>query len=286
MIYFSFIFFLIIICYCFCLKRKKWAIKKVQHMCDCEKLAKVNKVLEPFGFTFDLEQDIVISKNNAWQRNIGYKDLFDLKSPFFNIIMDCEPIYFEYDNKKYRLEFWKGQYGITTGAEIGLYIFDEKKKKYRSAYDEERLDMSFVLLKNCFLFSRCDLSWWLTGFDVGLFSKPKDLKLCACIKFPNKDMQIAFVEGLLEAGYTKNKIDICDTTVCFSICKPLNYKLNHGYKILKFFIQIINYINCSIFNFLTRFFTRTIDKLTFLSFMAPCIYKCFINISIPRKKCK
>ncbi len=286
MIYFSFIFFLIVIIYFFHLRRKKCTIKKVKCMNEEEKLHKVNKVLSPFGFEFDLEQDIVISKNNPWQRNIGYSDFFDLKSPLFNIIMDCEPIYFEYNQKKYRLEFWKGQYGITTGAEIGLYIFDEKHQKYRSANDNERLKMGFILFKNCFLFSRFKLSWWLTGFDVGLFSRPKDLKLRACVVFPNTEMQIAFVEGLLRAGYTKNKIDICDKRVCFNICKPLNYKLNSGHKILKFFIQIINYINCSIYNFITRYFNRTIDKLTYLSLMAPFLYKCMIHLNIPRKKHK
>ena len=277
------IFIIIFFCY---LKRKKWAIKKVNCMSDEQKVKKVNNALSPFGFEFCLEQDIVISKNNPWQRDVGYHDLYDLKSPLFNIIMDCEPIYFDYNHKHYRMEFWKGQYGITTGAEIGLYVLEDNHHKYRAATDEERLNMSFVLFKKCFLFSRCDLSWWLTGFDVGLFSKPKDLKLRACINFPNQEMQIAFVEGLLNAGYTKNKIDICYTEVCFNICEPLNYKLNYRHKLIKLFIQIINYLNCSIYMFITRYFNRTIDKLTYLILMAPHLYKLIIRLTFPKKRCK
>jgi len=58
---------------------------------------------------------------------------------------------FNYDCKNYRIEFWKGQYGLTTGAEIGIYIQDGKDF-YRAAKDTERLDMSFTLIKNCKLF--------------------------------------------------------------------------------------------------------------------------------------
>ena len=283
-------FLLIIILWIYFIFRRKWAIKKVY--CDSieEKLSIINTILEPFGFEFDVENDIVISKKDSWQRDLGYQDLYDIKAPFLNIVMNAEPIYFDYDNKHYRIEFWKGQYGITTGAEIGIYIrdFDSKlpKNVYRCANDNERLEIFFMLFKKCFIFSRYDLSWWLTGFDIGKFSKPKDLKMSICINFPNEKMQIAFIKGLLNAGYTKNKIQICYNSVCFDYCTPHNYKLNNRHKIVKFFVQIINHINCSIFMYITRFFNKTIDKLTYLKYIAPCLYKFIIYLSIPRKKQK
>lgn len=270
--------------------RKKWAIKKVKCTSKEEKLSYVNAALNPFGFTFDEKEDIVISKNNAWQRDFGYSDLYDLKAPSMNIVMHAEPIFFHYDCKEYRIEFWKGQYGITTGAEIGIYVRDNKcklpKNFYRSATDEERLEMGFELLKNCTLFTRKDLSWWLTGFDVGMFSKPKDLQLKCCLKFKNCKMQKCFINGLLEAGYSKKQIKICDNIVCFEFCHPHNYKLNHGHKIRKCLAQIMNYINCSIYMCFTKCFPRTLDKLTYLRFMFPCIYRWIIRICIPRRKQK
>lgn len=270
--------------------RRKWAIKKVNGDSDKQKLSYINAALEPFGFEFDLDQDIVISKNDSWQRDIGYQDLYDIKAPFLNMVMDAEPIFFDYNNKHYRIEFWKGQYGITTGAEIGVYVrdFDSKlpKNHYRCANDNERLAMSFMLFKKCLLFSRCDLSWWLTGFDVGRFSKPKDLKLKVCICFPNEEMQVAFVKGLINAGYSLSKVEICCNSICFDYCSAHNYKLNHKYKLVKWFIQIINHINCGIYMHFTRFFNRTIDKLTYLKYLAPCLYKFIIGLSIPRKKHK
>lgn len=58
------------------IKRKR-VIHKVRHMSEEEKLCEVNKALSPFGFAFDVKQDIVISKNDSWQRDVGYSDFFD-----------------------------------------------------------------------------------------------------------------------------------------------------------------------------------------------------------------
>lgn len=268
----------------FLFKRKR-AIRKVKCMSDCEKLENVNHILDPFGFEFDVNQDIVISKNDCWQRNFGYTDFYDYKAPFFSMVFDSLPIDFTYNNKEYRIEFWKGQYGITTGAEIGVYVKDRKNSKvYRAVTDEERLNMQFSLVKNCKLFSRCDKSWWLTGFDVGVFSKTRKLKMSVCICFDNQDMKCSFVDALINAGYSICNIDICDNMVCFDYCCANNYKPNRRYRIIKVIAQIINYINCKLYLFFTRFFNRTLDKLNYLLLMMPCLSKLIIKLSIPRKK--
>ncbi len=272
---------ILLICY---FLRRRWAIRKVKMMSDMEKLCRVDAALNPFGFMFDLNCDIVTSRNDAWQRDVGYADIYDLKAPFVNMVMDAEPIFFKYDEKQYRIEFWKGQYGITTGAEIGIYICDchEKCKNfYRAANDEEMLDMSFVLTKKCDLFSRNDKSWWLTGFDVGVFSKPSDLKMSICICFPSCEMRDAFVDALIESGYSNCQLNICENTVCFEYCCPKHYC---KHRILKYFVQLFNWIYCHIFQCFTRYFNRTIDKLTYLSYMLPCFYRFVIRLSIPRRK--
>lgn len=267
--------------------RKNRAIKKVNCTSEEKKLSIVNRALEPFGFKLDPLKDIIVSKNDSWQRDLGYMDIYDKKAPFFNMVFDAEPIYFDYNNKHYRLEFWKGQYGITTGAEIGLYIRDFNKagkEHYRAATDEECLNMELLLADNCYLFNRRKYTWWLTGFIVGKFSKPKNLKLKACIFFPNQEMQVAFVEGLLKAGYTPDKIQICNCSVCFILCCPKNYKLNNCYKIIKCIAQFFNRINCAIYMFLTRFFNNTLDKLTYIKYMCPFLYNLVIKTCVPRRK--
>lgn len=271
-----------------CLIKKKKAIKKVKCSSEEEKLMYINAALEPFGFVFDYCQDIVISKKDPWQRDFGYMDLYDLKAPFLNMVFDAEPIYFEYDNKEYRIEFWKGQYGITTGAEVGVYVRDKHPlfptSYYRAANDDECLNISFELTKKCKIFSRCDEDWWLTGFDVGMFSHPKDLTMSICICFPDECMLEAFYKSLVNAGYSQANISICDTTICFDYCYPNNYKLNKKHKLIKCIAQFYNRINCHIYNFFTRYFSRTLDKLTFLRFSSPCLFHLIINLCLPRKK--
>lgn len=278
-----FFVFVLLICYFF---RRRWAIRKVKWATDIQKLCTINAILEPFGFKFNLENDIVISKCDAWQRNMGYRDLYDAKAPFFHMVFDALPIHFRYHNKDYRLEFWKGQYGITTGAEIGLYVKDENTSFYRAASDQEQLEMNFVLFKKCRLFSRCDTCWWLTGFQVGLFSWPHDLKLSICIKFPDCEMRDAFLCSLIDSGYSRANIEICDNIVCFHFCSSSNYKPNRTHKIIKCIAQFFNYINCGIYNKLTRPFNRTIDKLMYLRYMAPCLYRFIIRRCVPRRRKK
>lgn len=265
--------------------KRRWVIRRVKCTSDSEKLCYINQILDPFGFEFDVNQDIVISKNDCWQRDFGYTNFYDYKAPFFCMVLNSLPIDFTYDDKEYRIEFWKGQYGLTTGAEIGVYIKDSKHSKiYRAATDEERLNMQFSLVKNCKLFSRCDKSWWLTGFDIGVFSKPKKLKMSVCICFDEEDMMCAFVEALIKAGYASSDIDICDNMVCFDYCCSNNYKPNWRYRIIKIIAQICNFINCKLYLCFTRFFNRTLDRLTYVMFMMPCLCKLIIKLSIPRRK--
>lgn len=270
--------------------RKKYAIKKTKSICEEEKMYRVNAALSPFGFEFDNCEDIVISKSDSWQRDVGYTDLYDYKAPLFNMVFDAAPIFFDYDCKHYRVEFWKGQYGILTGCEAGVYVRDNNSTMpegfYRAASKCEELEIGFKLYKNCRLFERCGTSWWLTGFDFKTFSNPKDLSMRICVTFPNEDMERSFINGLIDAGYSKCNIDVLCKTVCFDFCCPFNYKPNYCKKILKSLMQIFNFINSRLFLWFTRPFNRSLDKLVYLSFLAPHIYNLIICVSIPRRRNK
>ena len=43
------------------------------------------------------------------------------------MIIDCEPICFMYGGKNWMIELWKGQYGLETGGEIGVYNAAENR---------------------------------------------------------------------------------------------------------------------------------------------------------------
>lgn len=97
---------------------------------DQDRLEELNRDLKPFGFAYDPSQDLFYSLMDCWQRNFGYCRLYDEATATFSMIIDCEPIYFRYGGKKWLIEFWKGQYGMTTGGEIGIYYTTGPRLKY------------------------------------------------------------------------------------------------------------------------------------------------------------
>ena len=113
------------------------------------------------GFDYDNNQGIFYSRIDAWQYDYGYCRIYDEFSSPLSMIFDCEPIYFNYNNKRWLIEFWKGQYGICTGVEVGVYasertiyneIIDSENLFYDKINSEEFLDISIVARKNEKLF--------------------------------------------------------------------------------------------------------------------------------------
>ena len=182
------------------------------------------------GFAYLPDEDIICSTVNNVQRSGGYCKGYDEAAIAINYVIDCEPIYFCYDGYEWLIELWKGQYGIETGGEIGVYYREQGKslsiaektvmgKLYTCVPDERMLEMRFKLCKDGeLLFIRgWERHWWLTGFRWGLLSQPEQLTMMVGIRFPDREMQRAFVcEGLKEMGYTYIEPDCCSVEFCFA----------------------------------------------------------------------
>ena len=200
-------------------------------------------VVDLAGFAYDSDQDIIYSKMDALQRNFGYAYAFDANALLLSADIDCEPIFFDYDNKLWMIELWKAQYGLETGCEIGVYnrptsapvyygLLDQAIGRrdidpdprhgqfFRCADDTELLEMRFTLLRNgeSFVVRGPERHWWLTGFRWGVFSKPEDLVMQLSIVFPTEDMRRAFVQALQTMGYQPTQDGL---TVSFDFKSPL-----------------------------------------------------------------
>ena len=153
-----FLFALLFIALFFCIIfhfRKKKIIHKVKCMEKCDKCSLLEELVNPMGYCYYCNYGIFSSTLNAWQKKAGYTYLYDYMAPRFQMVFDALPVYFDYDGKTWLIEFWKGQYGINTGAEIGIYhsdrIIPEKNYKeaiFNSAEDYEMLNCSFTLFNN------------------------------------------------------------------------------------------------------------------------------------------
>jgi len=127
------------------------------------------KTVYAAGFLYNDRQNIVFSRMDALQRKLGYAYGYDDLAPLGNMIIDCEPIFFDYGGKTWMIEFWKGQYNLMTGCEIGVYTRSQQSSSpyfsfldatvgqrpndpkhstfFECASDADRLEMSFDLLR-------------------------------------------------------------------------------------------------------------------------------------------
>jgi UDP-2,3-diacylglucosamine pyrophosphatase LpxH len=196
------------------------------------------------GFRYDPQQDIIYSRMYPLQRYFGYAYAYDAAALAMNAIIDCEPIFFDYAGKTWMIELWKGQYGLETGCEIGVYnrpigsssfvysILDATIGRrpgdpapshnlfFDCANDNELLSMSSVLYRNGQrLFSRGpERHWWLTGFKWGVLSEPGDLVMDVSITCLDGVMTTALVNALQGMGYTN--VSTTGTTVSFRFDTP------------------------------------------------------------------
>ena len=247
-----------------------------------QQLKKLNYDLRTTGFAYDYRGDYFYSLPDCWQKEAGYCSLYDETSPLFNMVMDCEPIMFSCKGKKWLIELWKGQYGITTGAEIGFYCAGQNSSVYSDRftgtfYDavdkEDELNISFILYKNGKkLFAREDKSWWVTAFRLGEFSDKTELAMRAKIKFNDREMLKAFTDALIRLGYTRHDFRVIHGSVIINFISPRSPQPISQNGIGADAVQRINRTNCDIFNTATSKFTDTADKIEYLSASIPELY--------------
>lgn len=156
------------------------------------------KILNACGFEYDSKQGIYYSTMEPLQRLFGYNFIYDMAAPRVGMIYSTERIKFQYGGKDWMIQLWKGQYGITAGAEIGLYNKTDKIMHYECASNDELIDMAFDFYNQGeYVFSRGpEKHWWLTGFKIFNSGIGILIDLDITLKFPNVDMANAFERGL------------------------------------------------------------------------------------------
>lgn len=197
------------------------------------------------GFSYDAREGVFYASSNAWQRTFGYTYIYDIAAPLIICWFDTTRIFFEYDNKEWMIQLWKGQYGwVLIGAEIGLYyrdfgdntLIDENGINYFKCADDELLiKMSMTLYRNNqTLFSRGQqYSWWLTGFVPGALDgwgatpeAVQQLTLDSKLTFTDADMMEAFIKGLEKVDRVEHNSTFSSRPYKFE--KGVNYQVNRA----------------------------------------------------------
>lgn len=272
--------------------RRKKIICKINSMDDCTKCSLLNELVYPFGYDFRCDCGFFSSTVDAPQKQAGYTRLYDYMAPRFQMVFDSLPVYFDYRGRTWLIEFWKGQYGINTGAEIGIYHADTiipesayRTARFSCAEEHEMLDCSFRLCRNeneCICNS--GRHWWLTAFLVGCFSKPSCLTLEACICFPNREMLSAFIGGMKRIGCPEDCLSVRGLSVCFVFRKDTaKYNLITGF--WRSYSQWKNRIFCKLYLWVTRPFSCTKDRVLYLYYYLPSAFRRLLRLHRFNKRC-
>jgi hypothetical protein len=279
------------------LKREKKKHEVVRPITDIigdvpERISELNQELKPFGFVYEPYQDIFYSHFNPWQRELGYCRLYDEASAALSMIIDCEPITFEYNGRKWLIEFWKGQYGMNTGGEVGIYYTSGPNLNipgvfngtfYQCPKDEDCINMSFAFRKNGnLLFTRNGYHWWLTGFKLGEFSKPSELSMDITLDLYNRRMAYTFVNELVKAGYKENEYSISGNRVMVHFEKPHTPQPITRTAFTDFIMQRNNQNFCDAYQRLTDGYVDTLDKLEVVRNESPSMYNHLLSLGKPR----
>ncbi|MBO5332857.1 MAG: DUF4474 domain-containing protein [Clostridia bacterium] len=162
-------------------------------------------ILRMAGYEYDAEQQIFYTHLNPWQRYFGFHDIYDRAAPITNMWYLTLKIDFTYGDYDWRLQWWKGQYGILEGAELGVYTKDVGVPGdfYECAADENLLKMEFSYYQSAAdynkqnpLFIRYEQEhWWLTGFKFGV-TQPQKNVVKAVLYARDEDMADKIEVGL------------------------------------------------------------------------------------------
>lgn len=266
--------------------------RKVRSMGMSEKIRKLNELAEPFGFQYLWEEDIFASNIDAWQRKSGYETLYDRAAINANMVIDAWPVYFDYDGRTWLIEFWIGQYGINTGGEVGVYHAKNivPPHLYKTAhYDAVKsMEMPHICCrlerKGAKVYEIYARHWWLTGFRMGTFSKPSELRMMTTLSFEDTAMAQAFFEGLQKSGRPRNRFRICGREVYVRMEPCERYPLLR--RIHRALVQFVNHIYCLLYRGVTRPFVQTADRMLFLYYQIPFCFRRMLRLADGRYRTK
>jgi hypothetical protein len=266
--------------------KKVRVIEKIHQMDSEQKTTLLDTLAAPYGFHYDAKKDVFCSRLSAWQRHLGYRQLYEFAALSSNMVLDAEPIYFNYQRQTWLIVLWKGQYGITTGAEVGIYHADQiippalrSQTVFQAITDDELCPVTITLSDvNNPRFTIQNTGWWINGFQAGTCTSPNDLTLNVSITFSNEELMEAFVAAVRTIGYRNHEVQIEDTTVSLLFSTPKSEPLLPRDTLYERYILWKTRVLCDLYRSHTTPFQTTVDRMLRLYFCYPWIFRKILSL--------
>lgn len=269
---------LLLVIFLFFYIKKRKAIQKTQSLSISEKTTLINELTTPLGYEYEPSKDLFLSTLDAPQKQFGYHTFYDYAASFFNMVFDYETIYFDYDNRTWLIELWKGQYGICSGSEVGVYYNEtivtpeDYSNTHFDAVAPEDMPLIFLQLSNMVNFQTSlgyaqKHHWWLTLFKLPHYTPPGNLHTDISIRFTNYKMLSSFLRSFVNT-LPDTPYQVRGLTISFPF-----YKSRRHYRWTQRLVRRIALNNCHLlytaFRFITRPFTTGGDKVIYLYYYLP-----------------
>lgn len=167
------------------------------------------------GYAYDMKAGVFYATGEGFQREFGYGEMYDRVAVVATMPLDTTRIKFNYDNKDWMVQLWKGFYGfVMAGCEVGVYNRPEGMSDEFDAYNVVTLDYyqnftvdfyysskgTYNLDKDKPTFTRNTTTWWFTAFTPSIqvlpeTNIPKMLVDCT-IRFNDTGLYQAFINAL------------------------------------------------------------------------------------------
>ncbi len=174
-------------------------------------------VIGPKEFIYNDDTD-----PKCMQKNFGYNVLYDAGAKLIDFSIETTRIKFDYGDKSYMLQLWKGQYISgdigTVGGEVGLYTRAKNSVSAIGHYDcaaqEDWLNMEMTVLWDeddngvykAQLTRRYAPHWWETGYVDGQLKDRNDsnsLKILCRMTFLTQEQATLCVNAMIKNGFKK-----------------------------------------------------------------------------------
>lgn len=182
------------------------------------------------GYDYDAKQDIFYTSLDNWQRQGNFVAHYDTAAHYIN--MNYKTIRIDFgptEGYNWRMQLWKGEYGVFGGCEAGIYTADpDKNAMLYTATDNDHMlqwESALYLSRDDFknskpwFYREWQSHWWLTGFKSGVVN-PEDIVMYLHVRMRSAQMANQFEEALISSGYAKNTVGLAPTR------KQIEEKLN------------------------------------------------------------
>ncbi len=252
----------------------RYAMLKVWSMTPVERVVFLNKWMEPYGYYYEPGQNILLRRVEGCE-DYSVKLICSWKERAKQALKRNQAVVellcsFAYQGKTFLVLFQKGQYGIFSGANVGIWVENKEDSCFYPAKKEEQLEISLVLYQEGergFVWGQKHFE--LAAFEQGKYYEIKDLRLRTRITFPTVDMALRFVSEMKKTGMHIIGLSRNATWVTVDFADTGGYPDSRLLSWRQRWVQFMNQIRLGIFNMLTVPFEKTVDKMLFLYFRYP-----------------